>query len=108
MTLVIARGRKRSKTTQLIELCAEAEAKGEISYIICHNHQEAYRIAQKALEMNLIISFPITYFEFTKHQYEGRTIKNFFFDNVDMFLQSLTTVHIAAMAINTDDRTLVQ
>jgi hypothetical protein len=94
---VILSGRKTSRTTQLIELCAETERNGKISYIVCHSHEAAYAIKQKAMEMNLDIRFPITFAEFMSGLYAGQRIKNFFFDNADMFLQSLTPVHIAAV-----------
>jgi hypothetical protein len=96
---VILGSRKTSRTTQLIELCHEAEMRGEVSYIICHSQEEAYRIATKATEMNKPISFPISYDEFTRGQYYGKTISHFFFDNADKYLQSLTPVHIAAIVV---------
>lgn len=104
---IIVGGRKTSKTTQLIELCAEAQAKGEVSYIICHSQDNARMISQKAREMGLTIRFPMTYSEFNNRQYAGLNIEHFFFDNVDMYLKSLTPVHIAAITLNTAERTIL-
>lgn len=100
---VICSGRKTSRTTQLIELCAAAEARKEVSYIVCHNHEQAYAIAQKAKELGLFIGFPLTYDEFLHGSY-GRNIANIFIDNVDFLLRRLTPCHIAAVTIiKTDD-----
>lgn len=101
---VICSGRKTSRTTTLIQLAAEAEARREPSYIVCHSQREASRIFQKAGEMGLTIGFPITYAEFLREQYVRRNIKNFFIDNAEMLLQYMTPVNIAAVTIlRTDD-----
>lgn len=100
---VICSGRKTSRTTQLIEMCAEAEKRGEASYIVCHSHEEAYRIAQKAKELNLFIGFPLIYDEFLSREYYGNGIKNFFIDNADKLLQTLTPVHIGAIVVERND-----
>jgi hypothetical protein len=94
---VICSGRKTSRTTQLIEMCAEAEARGEVSYIVCHSQQAASHIFQRAQEMGLIIGFPITFEEFRGANYAYNNIKNFYMDNADYFLQSLTPVKISAV-----------
>jgi hypothetical protein len=96
---VILRHRKSGRTQSLIELCAEAEGRGEVSYIVCSSHVEAHRIAETAKEFNLNIGFPITYHEFLKGEYFGRNIKNFFIDNADHLLQSITTVPIKAVTM---------
>lgn len=103
---VILSGRKTSRTTRLIEMCAEAEKKGEISYIVCHSHEAAYAIKQKAEELNLFIGFPLTFGEFLDHQYHGKVIKNFYIDNADMLLQSLTAVHIEAVVLEKEKESL--
>lgn len=100
---VIASGRKTSRTTRLIEMAAEFERKGEVSYIVCGTHDQAYRIAQKAKELDFSISFPITYEEFRNLSVSsGRNIKHLLIDNADHFLQSLTPVHIAAIVVEAE------
>lgn len=94
---VICSGRKTSRTTQLIEMCAEAESLGEISYIVCHNHQTAYHIAERAREMGLSIRFPLSFEEFKKGLYNEQIIKNFYIDNADYLLQNMTQVPIRAV-----------
>lgn len=96
---VICSGRKTSRTTRLIELCIDAEARGEPSYIVCHSRHEAIRIMRKASEMGYHIPMPITYDEFMRNQYASKFIKHFFFDNVEKFVQMLTPVHVAAITI---------
>jgi hypothetical protein len=80
-------------------MCAEAEARGEVSYIVCHSQEEAYRIHQKAQELGLFIGFPLTYAEFLNFEYAASTIKNFFIDNADKLLQYQTPVHIEAIVV---------
>lgn len=81
--------RQTGRTTELIQRCAKAEKNGEVSYIVCHTQNEAYRIAERAKQMNLIIGFPITFDEFLNHSYAGQNIDNFFIDNADMLLQRM-------------------
>ena len=76
---VILRPRQSGRTKELIRLCAEAEARGEVSYIICNSQEEASRIYQEAEELNLVIAFPITTTEFIERRYSARNIKNFYF-----------------------------
>lgn len=99
---IIAGGRKTSRTTRLIEMSAELEAAGEVNYIVVANHDQAYRVAQKAKELGLNIGFPITYDEFEHNKYAGQNIQHFLIDNADHFLQSLTPVHIAAIVVEVD------
>lgn len=96
---VILRPRKTGRTEELIRLCAEAEKRGETSYIVCNSHQEAYRISQLAEELKLQIGFPITTYEFLARKYSAANIKNFYFDNVDHFLQAMTNVPIRAVTL---------
>lgn len=99
---VILRHRNTGRTQELILLCSQAEMRGEVSYIVCSNHQEAGRIFEEAKALESPIAFPITYYEFRSQQYAGRNIKNFFIDNADHFIQSLTTVPIQAVTMVLD------
>lgn len=96
---VILRPKRTGRTEELIRLCAEAEARGEVSYIICSNHQEAYRIAKVAEELDLVIGFPVTMVEFFTREYHAPNIRNFFIDNLDHILQSMTSVTIQAVTM---------
>lgn len=83
------------KTSDLIRAVAENEAHGVICYIICHSHEEAYRISQFAREeMKLDISFPLTYDEFLHRSYSGQNIDKFYIDNLRMFLAHICPVEI--------------
>lgn len=97
--LIIASGRKTSRTTQLIEMSAEAEQQGKVNYIIVANPEQAYSVAKKAKELNLNIGFPITYDEFLNHKYFGKNIDHFLIDNADHLLQKLTSVPIKAIVV---------
>lgn len=96
---VICSGRKTSRTTQLIELAHEAEKRGEASYIICHSDIACMQVFQRAQEMGKPVAMPISFIEFRQGAYAMRSIKNFFFDNADVFLQQMTPVHIAAIVV---------
>lgn len=98
MRLLIG-GRGTGRTEELIRMCAEAEGKGEISYIICLDQPEARRIFQRSQEMGLNIGFPITLNEFLTHQYHSRNIRNFYIDNADHLLRSLSDVTIQAITL---------
>jgi hypothetical protein len=96
---IILRRRQSGRTDELIRMCAAAEKLGEVSYIICLDQPEASRIFQRAHELDLVIGFPITLNEFLKHEYYARTIKNFYIDNADHLLRSLTPVTIKAIVM---------
>lgn len=100
---IILRHRKTGRTQELILLCSQAEKRGEVSYIVCANQQEARRIFEEAETLESPISFPITYYEFRAQQYAGHNIQNFFIDNADHFLQSLTPVPIQAVTMEQID-----
>jgi hypothetical protein len=99
---VILRLRRTGRTQQLILLCSEAEKRGEISYIVCSDQQEARRIFDVANELESPVAFPITYQEFLSGQYAGKNIQNFYIDNADRFLQSMTDVPIRAVTMERD------
>lgn len=96
---VILRHRKTGKTHELIRLCSEAEKSGEVSYIVCSGREEANRIYQEAMTMNLPIGFPLTYEEFLYRQYAGKNIRNFFIDNADYLLERISSVPIRAVTM---------
>lgn len=94
---VIASGRKTSRTTQLIELCHEAEMRGEPSYIVCRDSEAARRVFDRAGEMHKRIKFPITFDDL--RLYAHPSIANLFIDDADKLLQTLTPVRIATVTI---------
>lgn len=102
---VIASGRRTGKTTELIKMCAEAEAKGETSYIICHSNREAFKIHEQAKSMQLKIGFPITVDELLIGGLTGSSVKNLYIDNAEYIIGKLiqrTTATVAAIAVNID------
>ncbi len=98
---VIAGGRGTGRTQALITLAAEAEARGEVGYIVVHSRQEATAVFHFAKQQGLTIGFPITYDEFLSSAYAGRNVKRFWIDNAEMLLQSMTPVLIAAITVET-------
>lgn len=96
---VILRSRQTGRTEELIRLCAEAEERGEVSYIVCSNHAEAYALVETAKKLKLMIAFPITVREFLDNQYAARHVDNLFIDNADHLLQSIAQVPIRAVTM---------
>ena len=91
---LIIGNRQSGRTTELIKAAAEAEAKGEVCYIVCHSHDEAYRISKVAIDLNLPIGFPLTYEEFLHRSYVGKNIDKFYIDNLAGMLGYISTVKI--------------
>lgn len=100
---VICGGRRTGRTTKLIEMAAEAEARREVSYIVCLNQKEARRIANQATSMDLNIGFPVTFDEFRHQQLAGQNIQNLFIDNAEFLLQSFTPIRIKAITITDEE-----
>jgi len=100
---VIALPRRGGKTTELIKLAAAKEG----VYIVCSSHRDCVQIAEQAERMGLNILFPITFAEFLGGHYRSINIKAFLIDNVDLFLQGLTSVHIAAVTITDDEPAMI-
>lgn len=96
---IIYSGRRTGRTQHLINMAAEAEENGEVCYIVCGTHDQAYQIAQRAKEQGLSIGFPLTYHEFMMHQYAGQNIDKFFIDNADHLLQMIAGGKIEAITL---------
>lgn len=94
---VIYGSRRSGRTTQLIEACAEAEKNGEACCIVCHSHQEARRIMQRAEEMGLEIPYPISFdalpLKGTNHYMK------LYIDNAEFLLQQMLGMPIEAVTI---------
>lgn len=99
--LVIASGRKTSRTTQLMYLCDEAENKGEHSRIVCRDKRHADSVEQKARELGLLIRPPLTHDQFYEGTFlRGSQIKNYFIDDLDYFISRFAPPNtIAAVTI---------
>jgi len=90
------------KTTKLIELSASTNG-----YIVCKDHNEAYRVVFEANKLGKKIPFPLTYSEFFNSQFCGKNIECFYIDNADLFLSHLSngvpikTITITKNEVNT-------
>lgn len=96
-------GRQTGRTKWLIQLCHEAEKRGEVSYIVCMSHSEAYRISQLAQELNTPIPFPLTYEEFITRSYHGQNIRNLLVDNIEMLIQYIAIAPVTAMTVTKEN-----
>ena len=86
--------RNMGKTTTLIKMSA---ATGD--YIVSKNFATADKIHKEAREMGLRIPLPITYNCFLERDYSSR-ISGFLFDDVDIFLQSISYVPINVITVS--------
>lgn len=93
--IVIVGGRGSGRTTELIK---EA-SKYNYALIVCHNENAVRYTFQMARDMGANIPYPITFDDFIKRHYYGRSVQAFLFDNIDISLQSYTSVPIVKIAI---------
>jgi hypothetical protein len=93
---IISKKKGTGKTTELIKIAA-----ADGGMIVCHNINECRRIQKQAIELELNIRFPITYFEFMDESFRGSQNHLFHIDNVEMFLSSITTHKIKTITITT-------
>lgn len=85
------------KTTELIKSSAENGY-----YIVCHQKHECQRISKQAERMGLNIPFPITFSEFVDKDYHSPGIKGFLIDNVDMLIEYISLVPVAAITMRSE------
>jgi hypothetical protein len=89
-------GRAKGKTITLIKLSAKT---GET--IVCADVYECRTVQIKAMELNLKIPYPITYYQFKSGSYSGSKPTGFLIDNADNLLQSFApSVPITAITMN--------
>lgn len=74
------------KTTDLIKRASE-----ENLYIVCRGTSRANDLNRRAVNMGKSIPFPLTFHEFLYREYAGRYINGFLIDDVDKFLNYMTT-----------------
>lgn len=98
MTELIIRPRQGGKTLEMIRRCYE-----EGGYIVCINHAEAYRIHQLAQEMGTPVPFPLLPDEWVRGRYYTPNVRQFWFDNLDLIIQSLSRVPVAGATWTDDD-----
>ncbi len=94
---IISKGRGEGKTHDLIELANKEDG---YNLIVCHSKKEVLRVWEIILEKKYKLPMPITFSEFLNRAYCGMNINNFFIDNVDLLLQSITNVKIGGITIN--------
>ena len=82
------------KTHQLIKMSSYTRAT-----IVCHSREEAGRIVKTAEDGCLNIPEPMTYSEFMRGGYYVAGISGVLIDNVEMFLNSLSTIPIKAITL---------
>jgi hypothetical protein len=97
---VIHKPRQTGKTTELIKIASQ-----EGGYIVCHSHDEAYRISKTAEEIGKQILFPITYDEYLNGSFCGKNIKAFYIDNVEFLLSRIARgVPVNAISVNKETK----
>lgn len=95
----IARPRKAGKTTELIR-----EAEKSYSHIICPDYRSANIIWAHALELGVVIPYPITWDEFKTGKYYGAGIDSFMIDDADIILQNMSPLPIKAITVTEESK----
>lgn len=72
--------------------------------IVCKDKLAAKYTYKMACDMNLKISYPITFDEFLSKSYHAKGVKRFYIDNADQLLQKIAK-NVRVEAIVMDDTT---
>jgi hypothetical protein len=89
--IVITRGRRAGKTTELVKYCAEHGGT-----IVTHNIAWVKILMDMAIALDLEIPKPITHSEFIEGRYQGRRdIPEFYIDDAEMLLSSMSSIPVA-------------
>jgi hypothetical protein len=93
--IVITRGGRAGKTTELIKHCAKHGGT-----IVTHNTFLVKRIEKMVTDLGLEIPKPITYAEFIEARYRGRRdIPEFYIDDAEKLLQSMSHIPVTAITL---------
>lgn len=97
---IIARDRRKGKTTDLIK---ESALTG--NYILVSNHTEAQVIFQLAHQMKLSIPLPVTIRELSLPKNQGTSIRRdgILVDNAERVLQQLLGIKINTLTISINE-----
>lgn len=97
---VIYRRRQTGKTSELIERCS----KDKYSLIVAPNKHMCAAIFKQSKELGCSIPYPITFTEFIAGRFQGKQINNFYIDELEMCLNSISKgIHIDTIVISKND-----
>ena len=85
MEEVVLSKRQQGKTRMLIEMCHA----DKYSLIVCPNRAMCELTFKMAQDLKMPIPMPITFEVFARRTWSGRNINNFYFDELQMSLQSI-------------------
>lgn len=83
---LIYRKRQTGKTSELIERCS----KDKYSLIVAPNRNMCEAIFKQSEELGYAIPYPITFTEFVTGRFCGKYINNFYIDELEMCLNSVS------------------
>lgn len=95
---VIATGRQRGKTTEMIKLAA-----AEFLYIVVPTTKRAEQVFHEARGMGLDIPFPLTWHEFAQRRYHPPGTNGFLIDDLDVCVQAMTPLPVKAISVTVDE-----
>ncbi len=98
---VITSPRQGGKTTKLIEMATEMEANGAVVYIVTPTRKDASHVYKHAERMGINLRQPITFDDLRTGL--GKWVTHLLIDDLDRYIQSLTSVRIAAVTLNEDE-----
>lgn len=85
MNNLIIATRGKGKTAKLIERCHN----DKYSLIVCPTKAMCENTFRQAIRLNMQIPMPITFQEFINNEWYGMNIDNFYFDELQMSLQTI-------------------
>lgn len=85
MEEIVLSKRQQGKTRMLIEMCHA----DKYSLIVCPNRAMCELTFKMAQDLKMPIPMPITFEVFARRTWSGRNINNFYFDELQMSLQSI-------------------
>jgi hypothetical protein len=68
-------------------------------YMVCLNRKRINEVMELANKLKCCINFPITFDEFLKKEYYGRSVNKFYIDDLDLLITSLSDVPIETASI---------
>lgn len=97
---IIYKKRNMGKTHDLLELANNTEGH---NLIVCHGRNAVDEVWALILKNEYNLPQPITFDDFINNRYHGMSFDNFFMDNVDLCLQSMSAVGIKAITLTEED-----
>lgn len=98
---ILIGGRGSGRTTQLIKACSNNPG----SVIVCATNVMACNVAATAKRLNIDIPKPISFQELVNGHMQGRKVTQYYFDDLDLILQTSITKGVPVDCVSIEGRT---